>query len=249
MVVSRTKTDVGHLSQAWDAEAERWIRWARTPGHDSYWRFHRDQFLRLLPPPGRVTVDIGCGEGRLARDLKQLGHRIVAIDSSPSFVAAARESDPAMDVRLADAAALPLEDASADLTVAFMSLQDVDEMPRAIREAARVLQPGGRLCLAIVHPLNSAGQFEQSTPDARFIIKADYLRAFHYADAVERDGLMMTFHSEHRPVEAYFMALEQAGLLVEALREPSVPEHVLDSAAERRWQRLPLFLHLRALRP
>jgi len=150
---------------------------------------------------------------------------------------------------LADAAALPLEDASVDLAVAFMSLQDVDEMPAVIREVARVLESGGRLCLAIIHPLNSAGRFEQSAPDARFIINGDYLGAFHYADTVERDGLMMTFHSQHRPVEAYFIALENAGLLVEALREPSVPEHAIVSEAGRRWQRLPLFLHLRVLRP
>ncbi len=249
MVVSRTRTDLVHLSEVWEAEAERWIRWARTPGHDSYWRFHRDQFLRLLPPPGRRTVDVGCGEGRLARDLKQLGHHIIAVDSSPSLVAAAREFDPSMDVRLADAAALPLEDASADLAVAFMSLQDMDEMPTAIREVARILEPGGRLCLAIVHPLNSAGRFEQSTPDGHFVINGDYLGAFHYADMVERDGLLMTFRSQHRTVEAYFMALEKAGLLVEALREPSVPEQAVVSEAWRRWQRLPLFLHLKALRP
>ena len=249
MVASRTTTDFVHLSEVWEGEAERWIRWARTPRHDSYWRFHRDQFLRLLPPPGRQTVDIGCGEGRLARDLKALGHRIIAIDSSPSLVTAARALDPSMDVRLADAAALPLKDASADLAVAFMSLQDIDEMPNVIREVARVLQPGGRLCLAIVHPLNSAGRFEQSASDAHFVIKGDYLGAFHYADMVERDGLTMAFHSRHRPVEAYFVALEKAGLLVEALREPSLPERALVSEADRRWQRLPLFLHLRALRP
>jgi SAM-dependent methyltransferase len=249
MVASRTTTDFVQLSEVWEAEADRWIRWARTPGHDSYWRFHREQFLRLLPPPGGQTVDIGCGEGRLARDLKALGHRIVAIDSSPSLVTAARELDPSMDVRLAYAAALPLEDASADLAVAFMSLQDIDEMPNAIGEVARVLEPGGRLCLAIVHPLNSAGRFEQSASDAPFVIKGDYLGAFHYADTVERDGLTMAFHSRHRPVEAYFMALEKAGLLVEALREPSLPQHALVSEADRRWQRLPLFLHLRALRP
>ena len=157
-----------YLSVGWEAEARRWIQWARTPGHDSYWRFHRDQFLRLLPPPGRQTLDIGCGEGRLARDLKELGHRIVGIDSSPSLVAAAREFDPSMDVRLADAAALPLDDACADLAVAFMSLQDIDGMPAAIQEAARVLEPGGRFCLAIVHPINSAGSFEGATADGPF---------------------------------------------------------------------------------
>jgi SAM-dependent methyltransferase len=249
MVVSRTRTDFVRLSEAWEAEAGQWIRWARTPGHDSYWKFHRDEFLRLVPQPGRRTVDIGCGEGRLARHLKHLGHHIVAIDSSPSLVAAARAVDPSMDVRLADAAALPLEDASVDLAVAFMSLQDIDEMPAAIQEATRVLEPGGRLCLAIVHPLNSAGRFEQSTADARFVIDGDYLGAFQYADTMERDGLMVTFHSRHRPLEAYFAAFEDAGLLVEALREPRMPEYAIVSEAARRWQRLPLFLHLRILRP
>lgn len=248
MTVMRTRMDSVHLSVSWEAEARRWIQWARTPGHDSYWRFHRDQFLRLVPPPGRQTLDIGCGEGRLARDLRKLGHRVVGIDSSPSLVAAARESDLSMDVRLADAAALPFDDACADLAVAFMSLQDIDGMPAAIREAARVLEPGGRLCLAIVHPINSAGSFEEATADAHFVIKGDYLHAFPYADAVERDGLTMTFNSQHRPLEAYFMALENAGFLVEVLREPSVPEQAIVSGTGRRWQRIPLFLHLRALR-
>ena len=249
MTVTRTIMDVAQLSAGWEAEARRWIEWARAPGHDSYWRFHRDQFLDLLPAPGRLTLDIGCGEGRLARDLKALGHRVIGIDSSPSLVAAAKASDPAMDVRLADATALPLDDACADLAIAFMSLQDIDEMPAAIAEAARTLAPGGRFCMAIVHPMNSAGSFEQATADAPFVIKGDYLGAFHYADTVERDGLTMTFNSRHRPLQAYFTALQQAGLLVEALREPGLPDHAIVIGTGRRWQRIPFFLHLRAVRP
>ncbi|MGF6229248.1 SAM-dependent methyltransferase [Inquilinus ginsengisoli] len=236
------------LAESWEAQARRWIRWARQPGHDSYWRHHRDQFLRLVPPPGRRTVDIGCGEGQLTRHLKGLGHRVTGIDASPSLVAAAREADPAMDVRLADAAALPLDDAAADLAVAFMSLHDIDPMPAAVREIARILEPGGRLCLAIVHPINSAGHFKHHAADAPFVIAGEYLRPFDYADTVERDGLAMTFHSRHRPIEAYFLALQEAGFLVEALREPGVPDHAIASEAGRRWQRLPLFLHMRARR-
>lgn len=237
------------LADSWEAESHRWIQWARRPGHDSYWRYHRDQFLQLLPSPGRRTVDIGCGEGRLTRHLRDLGHRIVGVDASPSMIAAARELDPSMDIRLADAGALPLDDASADLAVAFMSLHDMDALPLAVREIARVLEPGGRLCFAIVHPINSAGEFESKTADARFIIKGDYLRPFRYSDTFERDGLTMTFHSQHRPLQAYFSALEETGFLVEALRETGIPEHAIDSQADRRWRRLPLFLHVRARRP
>jgi ubiquinone/menaquinone biosynthesis C-methylase UbiE len=164
------------LRDRWEAHASQWIEWARAPGHDCYWRYHRDQFLQIVPSPGRRrTIDIGCGEGRLTRDLKMLGHDVVGIDASPSLVAAAREADPLMDIRLADAVELPLDDASADLAIAFMSLQDIDDMVAAVQEAARVLQPGGRFCLAVVHPINSAGRFEAKAADARFIIAGDYL--------------------------------------------------------------------------
>jgi hypothetical protein len=56
MTLTRTRTDSVPLSVSWEAEVRQWVQWARTPGHDSYWRFHRDQFLRLLPSPGRQTL-------------------------------------------------------------------------------------------------------------------------------------------------------------------------------------------------
>jgi len=239
------------LRELWETHAAQWIEWARAAGHDSYWSFHRDQFLQIVPPPGRRTIAIGCGEGRLTRCLKALGHNVVGVDTSPSLIAAARGLDPSVDIRLADAAALPFNDASADLAIAFMSLHDINAMPAAVREVARVLEPGGRFCVAIVHPINSAGRFETTVADepASFVIKGSYLGTFDYSDAVERDGLSMTFHGQHRPIESYFMALEEAGLLVEALREPRVPDRVVKSDRGRRWQRVPLFLHLRARRP
>ena len=66
--------------ESWDRRSGQWVAWARAPGHDSYWRFHRDDFLRLVPPPGRLTLEIGCGEGRVLRDLVRSGHQ--AVDST-----------------------------------------------------------------------------------------------------------------------------------------------------------------------
>jgi hypothetical protein len=104
------------------------------------------------------------------------------------------------------------------------------------------------LCLAIVHPINSAGHFEPKAVDTAFLIKGNYLQASRYSDAVERSGLKMTFHSLHRPLESYFVALEEAGLLVESSREPGLPDRAIEAEADRRWQRIPCFLHLRACR-
>ena len=72
------------LRDAWEAEARNWIAWAREPGHDSYWRFHRDAFLPTLPPPPALVVDVGCGEGRLPRDLRARGYEVIAVDASPT---------------------------------------------------------------------------------------------------------------------------------------------------------------------
>jgi ubiquinone/menaquinone biosynthesis C-methylase UbiE len=133
------------LRNAWEAQAGNWVRWARAPGHDSYWQHHRPPFLELVPAPGRLTLDVGCGEGRVTRDLRALGHEAVGIDSAPSMIAAAREVDPESEYVEAGAEALPFEDGAADLVVAFMSLMDIDEMPRAVREVGRVLEVGGRM--------------------------------------------------------------------------------------------------------
>jgi SAM-dependent methyltransferase len=236
-----------NLRDAWEAQARNWEVWTRTPDHDSFWRGHADAFLDLVPAPCRLTLDLGCGEGRLARLLRERGHRVVGVDGAPTLARLAVGHEQPQPVAIADVAALPLRDRCADLAVAFMSLQDVDDMPAAVHEAARVLRPGAGLCLAIVHPVNSAGSFTGDDEDGPFVIERSYLDTFRYAEEVERDGLDMTFHSEHRPLEAYSRALEEAGFLVEAIREPPHPE---DSRwrVEARWHRVPLFLHLRAVR-
>jgi SAM-dependent methyltransferase len=229
------------LRQAWERNADDWIRWAREPGHDSYWRFHRDRFLELVPAPGRLTLDIGCGEGRLSRDLAALGHKVVGIDSSAKVIMAARQLSPELEFVEADAADLPIEDESVDLAVAFMSLMDVDDMAGAVREAARVLEPGRRLALAVVHPMNSAHEYDREGkhPADWLVLTESYFDRRVYRDVIERDGLRMVFESRHWTLEDYFDAILSAGFRVEVLREIDDPRHP-------RWSRYPLFLHLLA---
>jgi SAM-dependent methyltransferase len=236
------------LSEAWENEAQRWATWARKPGHDKYWQFHRDQFFTLLPEPGALTLDVGCGEGRLSRDLKRLGHQVIGIDVSPTLIRLAREEDPKGKYFQTPASCIPLEDACADLAVAFMSLQDVDDLEPSVLEIARILRNSGRACLAIIHPINSAGKFAGEEVDSEFVIKESYLDEYLYVDRFERDGLEMTLYGHHRPLERYSRALEQAGMVIEAVREHRVPDAAASRPTVRRWQRLPLFMHIRALK-
>jgi ubiquinone/menaquinone biosynthesis C-methylase UbiE len=223
--------------EVWEAVAERWAGFVRG-GADRPYGWNSGAFLELLPAPGGLTVDVGCGEGRLARELAAQGHRLVAVDVSPTMVRLAREADPQGDYRVADAAALPLGDGESDLVVAFTSLQDVDDVDSAMREAARVLEPRGRMCLAVLHPVFSAGRIQGEEPDAPFVIAGSYLDTFR--DESPMIGAPFTVTTFHRPLEAYFRGLEDAGFLIEAVRE--LPTR------RRAPGRIPLFLHVRAVK-
>jgi SAM-dependent methyltransferase len=233
---------VRSLRDAWESHADDWTAWARRPGHDTYWLFHREEFLALVPQPGDLTLDVGCGEGRVARDLARLGHRVVAMDVAPTMARRTAEGAGGLaGILCADATRLPMPNAVADLVVAFMALHDMDDMAGAVREIGRVLRPGGRLCFAVVHPLNAAGRFRDDGAESAFVVAGDYFTPRRGGFVQERDGLRMTFELMHRPLQEYFAAMEAAGLLTEALRE--VRPH--DGS---RWDRVPMFLDVRAVR-
>ena len=241
--------DTLDLAEEWEAIAPDWISWARAPDFDSYWRYHRDLFLELLPAPPLAVLDMGCGEGRLPRDLKQRGYYVCGVDTSPTLIAAALDVDPAGDYRVAPAGDTGFPDASFDMVVAFKSLHDIDDLDPAIAEVARVLRPEGRFCMAIVHPLNSAGTFDSSAPDATYRLEGPYLEERKYVDESQGGEYHMRFAGTHRPLEAYFDALERHGLLTERVREVSDEDPSLTLQPGQRYRGVPLFLHLRAVKP
>jgi len=230
------------VKDLWEREARAWAAWAREPGHDSYWRFSPD-FFELVPPPGRRTLDLGCGEGRVARDLAARGHVVVGIDASPTLVQLARAAHPEGEYVFGDAAALPFEDAAFDLVVAYNVLMDVEDMAGTVREAARVLEPGGRFCISIVHPIVDMCRFESDEPDTPFVFAAPYFERREFHGSFESGGLTMTFHGFVRPLEDYVRALEDAGFLLDGLREPA------DPGDDEQWKRVPNFLYVRAVKP
>jgi SAM-dependent methyltransferase len=234
---------------SFEDRAASWIEWARDP-RDSYW-FYRDVFFELVPPPPRRTLEVGCGEGRVTRDLATRGYDVVGLDLSPALLDAARADDPGGKYVEADAEHLPFADASFELVVAYNSLMGLDAMPKAVAEIGRVLIPGGVLCACITHPIADSGHWAD---DETFVIAERYLDRRPFEGTFERPGLPpMTFTGWIYPLESYSRALETAGL-VEALREPPAPDAEIDSrppeARSRmaRWQRLPNFLMFRARR-
>lgn len=235
---------LGHdVARHWEQVAGQWIVWARTSGHDAFWSY-RDEFRRFLPAPGASTLEIGCGEGRIARELTSLGHAVTAIDLSLTLLGAARAAGPAARYAVADAAQLPFTDGGFDRVVAYNVLMDVADMPAVVAEAARVLAPSGTLTLSIVHPFTDRGAFTSRDPDAAFTIEGSYYGRRYFRGTEARDGLSMDFAGWSHPLEDYTAALSAAGLVITELREPRPAAS--DQRRNGRWTRMPLFCWINA---
>lgn len=215
-------------SNAWEEHAQEWIVWARTPGHDGFWEGTWPELRAVLPPPGGLVVEIGCGEGRVGRALQELGHTVVGVERSATLARAARQhANVPLAIIQADAARLPIGDATASTVVACMSLHDVDDLRSTVEEVARVLRPGGQFCVAMVHPFASAqdpaggwrAAWHSTTRPDPAVVSQPYLSERRFEDRVERGELKMTFVSTHRPLSAYISAFVDSGLLLGGLRE------------------------------
>jgi demethylmenaquinone methyltransferase/2-methoxy-6-polyprenyl-1,4-benzoquinol methylase len=131
-----------------------------TLGIDRLWR--RQAIARLGLVSGERIVDLACGTGDLAEEAAGAGAAVVAIDLSAGMLREARARGLAgSSLVRADAARLPLPDASCDAVVSGFALRNFVDLDAVFAECARVLRPGGRLALLEVdtpaHPLLRLG--------------------------------------------------------------------------------------------
>ena len=122
------------------------------------------------------------------------------------------------------AEALPFDDGAFDLVVAYNSLMDVDDMA-ARRARGRPRPRAGRSAVRVHHASVSRPRARGTSEDenAPLVVSEAYLDRRWMDVAVEREGLEFTFDGWCYPLEAYTRALEEAGLLIEAIREPADP--------------------------
>jgi SAM-dependent methyltransferase len=94
---------------------------------------------------GQRVLDVGCGPGALTAELvaRAGASAVSAVEPSDTFVAAARERFPAVDVRRAPAEHLPFDDGSFDAVLAQLVVHFMADPVAGLREMGRVARPGG----------------------------------------------------------------------------------------------------------
>ena len=93
-----------------------------------------------------TVLEVGAGTGKLTRVLTDLGHDVQATDPDAAMLHILEKEVPGARTAQASAEDIPLGDASVDAVIAAQAFHWFD-LGRALPEVARVLRPGGRLCL------------------------------------------------------------------------------------------------------
>ena len=138
---------------------ERGARWWQEEFTDGADPEYEEQILPLVErhlTGARRVLDVGCGEGQVARRATAMGVDAVGVDPTWNQITEARRRGGGVAYASATADALPVADASFDAVVMCLVIEHLDPFEPAIEEMARVLAPGGRCLLLLNHPLLQA---------------------------------------------------------------------------------------------
>jgi SAM-dependent methyltransferase len=187
-------------------------------------RFRSSGITRLL--------DIGTGEGQLARVAAAAGIEVVGVDPTWAQITVAAERGGGPSYAQTEAAALPFADDSFDGALACLVFEHIAAVDEALAEVGRVLRPGGTFLFLLNHPL-------LQTPDSGWIddtvLEEQYWRIGPYlleSDVIEEVEKNVFIPFVHRPMSRYVNAMSAAGMHIVEMQEPPPPPGFIAKAAD-----------------
>jgi ubiquinone/menaquinone biosynthesis C-methylase UbiE len=178
------------------------------------------------------VLDVGTGEGQLARVAAGARARVVGLDPSwAQLVEAGRRGGGPAYAR-GEAVALPFPDGAFDAALACLVFEHIEGVDAAIAEVGRVLAPGGRFLFFLNHPLlqvPGSGWIDDHILEEQYWRIGPYLVEDISLEEVDKDVFLPFVH---RPLSRYVNAMASAGLLITRMEEPAPPPGFLARAEE-----------------
>jgi len=186
--------------------------------------------LRILPPEkGKRIIDIACGQGFFSKIYAEGGGEVLGVDISSELIKIAQKNESEkLRFKVANAQKISgVKDESFDSALIILALQNIKDMPEAVKEASRVLVKNGKLVIVLNHPCfrvlkGSSWEFDEKEG-------VQYRRVDKYgvpfSVEVDMNPGAKPIHKKvktvsfHRPLQDYFKALNKANFVVSGLEE------------------------------
>ncbi|MEQ4724010.1 class I SAM-dependent methyltransferase [Nonomuraea sp. B19D2] len=175
----------------------------------------------LLGPGEGRCLDLGCGTGLYLDAIRSSGRAVVGLDRSADQLRLARRRDGAAPLLQGDATVLPFAADTFGTVTALWISTDIADFAGLLREAARVLRPGGLLLFYGVHPCFNGPHIE-TREDGAVVIHPTYrIKGWHKSSPWWRKGgIRERVGMSHVPLADLVNAFIDAGLTVERVYEP-----------------------------
>jgi len=175
--------------------------------------------IELLGPGVGPCLEIGCGTGEWAATVRGLGWTPIGMDLSVGMLGHARGRLP---VAQADAVDLPVVSSAVASVITVMAHTDMRRYPEVLREASRVVRPGGVVVHVGVHPCFCGG-FADRTDPAAVVIRPGYRDSDWTTESWTDRGLRDKVGAAHWPLPELVRAFLGAGLVIEGMFEGGEP--------------------------
>lgn len=165
---------------------------------------------------GDMLCDLACGQGEMARQIATRGAKVVGVDLAQKLLDIAQRQEEIHPLGITyfhdDAQSLAsLEDAVFKGVLCNMALMDIPDLNATFHQVQRILRPDGWFAFTITHPC-----FQR--PPAKRYDDEGFWRSDN------PDGVRGKVGAHHRTLSTYLNAIREAGMFVDRLREPPLPD-------------------------
>lgn len=217
-------------STSWGKVAD-WYNELLEEGDDTYQeKIIKPNLLRILgAKAGEEILDVGCGQGYFAREIRQIGAIVLGVDVAGELIKIAKDQAAKNEKYLVLSAEnlTGLINNRFDAAICVLALQNIKNLQAAVSEISRVLKPGGRLVVVLNHPTFRIPNASSWGYDEK--ANTQYRRVDGYMSEISQEVDMTQgiadvkkkkfTYSFHHPLQVYFKAFAKAGLAVTRLEE------------------------------
>lgn len=233
-------------TMSWNSISEEWCEIA--PVNVTRQHFIMPYMLRLLADvSGKKILDLGCGEGGYARELRRRNAKVVAIDCAEYSVRHAEKlsKEESLSIQFYQRNSNDLygiESESFDVVLCSMMLMDCEDLEGTIAEVRRVLKPNGKLFASVLHPCFTGQKIGREGKGInRKVIVEDYFNPTEYTQPLPGGNIEVVWR--HRTIEEYVKLFVKHNFSIRDLNEARPTSEEASKSVPIAWlNKVPLFL-------